>query len=444
MRTLACFALVFALLPTAARSQEPPPAGEQEALARLVNEQLRRIEALESRLAALQQEVKDLRARPGGPVVAAGEPPAAVGAPAPDHENEMVQHAVGGKPPEDADPEGPNADLPRAKAIDGYGSLRVAAALDSAANREIRNNSSRLGLRGAKPLADGIEAFGRVELGINLVANDRVILQGGDPGAPIGQGSQAVFSRLGFVGIGTRIGSFAWGKQWSAYYDVAEFTDQFPLWSGSANGAFAAGTDGGIAGTGRAEKALQYREAKGPLSVALQMQSRASSPNDRAWVDVWAASAVVGRAQKLSLGAAYNEVRDGVADPNPNQAQLGDKAAIFGLRYRDDRFYAAGTLAITQQHEVDDLGRRFDGTGFELALRYLASDRLSLEAGYNDLRPGSDHPGDFRVRFGVGYVVYSFGAGSRAFGGVKVEGSRNSDGSTRAYSAFATGLNYTF
>jgi len=37
MRTLACFALVFALLPTAARSQEPPPAGQQEALERLVN-----------------------------------------------------------------------------------------------------------------------------------------------------------------------------------------------------------------------------------------------------------------------------------------------------------------------------------------------------------------------------------------------------------------------
>jgi hypothetical protein len=41
-------------------------------------------------------------------------------------------------------------------------------------------------------------------------------------------------------------------------------------------------------------------------------------------------------------------------------------------------------------------------------LRHLESDRLSLEAGYNDLRPGSDHPGDFRVRFGVGYVVYRF------------------------------------
>ncbi len=77
-----------------------------------------------------------------------------------------------------------------------------------------------------------LAAFARVELGVNLVANDRVILSGGDPGAPIGQGSQALSSRLGFVGIGTDIGTFAWGKQWSAYYDIAEFTDQSPWRAG--------------------------------------------------------------------------------------------------------------------------------------------------------------------------------------------------------------------
>ena len=220
-----------------------------------------------------------------------------------------------------------------------------------------------------------------------MVATDRVILSGGDPGAPIGQGSQAVFSRLGYVGLDTGIGSFAWGKQWSAYYDVAVFTDQFPLWSGAAAGAFAAGTDGGVSGTGRSEQALQYREARGPVSVALQMQSRASSPNDRSWVDVWGASGVVGKAQGLSLGAAYNEVRDGVASPNPNQPQLGDKAAIFGLRYRADRFYAATTLAISEQHEVDDLGRRFDATGFELALRYHATDALGSRPGTTTCGP---------------------------------------------------------
>lgn len=438
---LAPFVMTLALSSRAALAGEA--AATPEELAGLVKEQMRRIEALEARVAALQQEVGQLRQQPVSPQGPPAEAPAAARA-EDEGGTELVHHAAAGDAPEGQVPEGPQDDLPQARAIDGYGSLRVAVATDFEGSREVRNNSSRLGLRGAKRLTDGIEAFGRVEVGINLVATDRVILSGGDPGAPIGQGSQAVFSRLGFVGLDTNIGSLAWGKQWSAYYDVAEFTDQFPFWSGAAAGAFAAGTDGGIAGTGRAEQALQYREARGPVSVALQMQSRASSPGDRSWIDVWGASGVVGKAQGLSLGAAYNEVRDGVASPNPNQPQLGDKAAIFGLRYRGDRFYAATTLSISEQHEVDDLRRRFDSKGFELALRYRATDSLWLEAGYNDLRPDSDHPGDFRIRFGVGYVVYNFGAGSRLFAGFKLEDSRNSDGSERSNSAFATGLNYTF
>ena len=422
----------------AGQGADPP-----DSLAALVKSQLRRIEALEARLEALQQEVAQLRQQPVTPAAApsTGEPPDVVHAQA---KSELVDHAVAGEAPGEAMPEGPQGDLPRARVIDSYGSLRAAAAIDSDGNREIRNNSSRLGLRGTKRLTDGIQAFGRVEVGINMVATDRVILSGGDSGVPIGQGSQAVFSRLGYVGLDTGIGSFAWGKQWSAYYDVAVFTDQFPLWSGAATGAFGAGTDGGISGTGRAEQALQYREARGPVSVALQMQSRASSPNDRTWADAWGTSAVIGKAHGFSLGAAYNEVRDGVAAPNPNQPQLGDKAAIFGLRYRADRVYAATTLSLSEQHEVDDLGRRFDATGFELALRYHATDAFWLETGYNDLRPGSDHPGDFRTRFGVGYLVYNFGSGSRVFGGFKIEDSRRSDGSKRLNSAFATGLNFTF
>jgi predicted porin len=439
---LAPLVMTLALSSSAAvagQAADPP-----DALLALVEGQARRIEALEARLAALQQEVAQLRQPPVTPAVAPHEAPAVPADDDREAKSDLIDHAFAGKPPTDAVPEGPQADLPQAKLIDSYGSLRVIAALDTDGYREIRNNSSRLGIRGSKRLTDGIEAFGRLEVGANLVNTDRAILTGGDPGVPIGQGSQAFFSRLGFVGLDTGIGSFAWGKQWSAYYDVAVFTDQFPFWSGVATGAFAAGTDGGISGTGRAENALQYREARGPASVALQMQSRGSSPNDQSWADVWGGSAVFGRHQGFSLGAAYNEVRDGVENPNPNQPKLGDKAAIFGLRYRADRFYAATTLAISEQHEVDDLGRRFDGTGFEIALRYYASDQLAFEAGYNDLRPDSDHPGDFRLRFGLGYVVYNFGAGSRLFAGFKWEDSRNSDGSKRFSSAFATGLNYTF
>ena len=67
-----------------------------------------------------------------------------------------------------------------------------------------------------------------------------------------------------------------------------------------------------------------------------------------------------------------------------------------------------------------------------------------LEGGYNDLQPDSEHPGEYRVRLGIGSVVYRFGNASRVFFTFKVEGSQRSDGSRLAEHAFATGLNYTF
>jgi predicted porin len=421
-----------------AAAQTAPADPSQDTVIQQLDDQRRRIAALEAQLAEMQRLIAEMR---GASVERhdANEPP-----PAPEAEEELpFEHAAAGAPPSDTDPAGPAGDLPRALPVDAYGSLRVATAIDMDGRSEVRNNASRLGLRGEKRFGD-VAAFARVELGINLVANDRVILVGGDPGTPIGQGSQAIASRLGLVGVQTPVGAFSWGKQWSPYYDVAEFTDQFQVFSGSATGAFAFGTDGGISGTGRAERAFQYREARGPVSVALQVQNRTSSPADRGWADAYGGSVVFGASSGFAAGAAYNEVRDGVAAPSPNDPRLGDKAALFGVRYRSDVWYAAGTFSIQKQHNVDDLGRVYDGYGYELAVRRHLTDRWWLEGGYNDLRPDSDHPGDYHVRFGVGNAVYVFGDASRVFFGFKVEGSRRSDGSRLAESALAAGLNFTF
>jgi predicted porin len=356
-----------------------------------------------------------------------------------------VQHAVGGGTPEYVDdPKAPEADLPTAGPIQAYGSLRLASVVNTDGVGDIRNNSSRVGLRGEKQLGGSLTAFARLELGVNLVNNDRTIIETGEPGTPIGQGSQAFFSRLGFIGLGTPVGNVSWGKQWSPYYDVAEFTDQGQLFSGLASGAFGAGTDGGLAGTGRAERSVQYRERFGPVGVGLQVQNRATSPNDRNWLDTWGGSVVVGRAQGLSAAAGYNEVRDGVETPNPNQAQRGDKAGVFGARYRRGGWYGGVLVSILKQHEVDDLGRRYDGKGVEAAFVRDVTDRTWVEVIFNNLQPDADHPGDFRLRFLATTVVHQFGVASRVFAGVKFDGGRTSDGSSRPAAVFAGGLRYNF
>jgi predicted porin len=436
MRRLAAFALVIAHTwsPIAVRAQEPASAQQTAALQQLVIDQLRRIEALEARLAQLQQEVDVIRGQ---------QPPATI-----DEEHQLeepFEHAVDGDPPMDPSGESPTADVPRALNVDSYGSLRVLTAIDTDGRAEVRNNSSRLGIRGEKELVSALTAFARYEMGINMVANDRAILLiNGDPGTPIGQGSQAITSRLGFVGIGTPFGNFSWGKQWSPYYDVAQFTDQLQVFSGLASGAFGAGTDGGIAGTGRAERAAQYREAWGPFAVALQVQNRSLTLNDRQWPDTFGGSVILGEQNGFAIGAAYNEVRDGVPTPTVNEPQLGDQAAIFGARFRSNWFYAGGTFAILKQHEVDDLGRRFDGNGFEIVLRQHFTERAWIEGAYSNLRPNADHPGDFRVRFGATNIVYNFSVASRAFLGFKLENSLRSDRTDLTESTCAAGLNYTF
>ena len=86
----------------AGQAADPP-----DALLALVEGQARRIEALEARLAALQQEVAQLRQPPVTPAVA---PPVAPAVPADDDreaKSDLVDHAVAGEAPEDAMPEGP-------------------------------------------------------------------------------------------------------------------------------------------------------------------------------------------------------------------------------------------------------------------------------------------------------------------------------------------------
>ena len=433
MKRLAALAIVIVqvLAPISARAQGPTSAQQ---LQQLVDEQLRRIEALEAQLTQLRQEVEAIRGL---------QTPVPV-----DDEHrleEPFEHAYDGQPPMDPDGEAPNADLPQALVIDTYGSLRALAVWDTDGHSEIRNNGTRLGVRGEKELIGPLTAFARLEAGINMVANDRaILLVAGDPGTPIGQGAQAVVSRLGFVGIGTPFGNFSWGKQWSPYYDVAEFTDQLQVFSGLANGAFGAGTDGGLAGTGRSERALLYREAWGIFAVGLQVQNRSLTINDRQWADTFGGSVVLGEQTGFAVGAAYNQVRDGVLVPTINEPQIGDQSTIFGARFRSGWSYAGATYAIFKQHEIDDLGRRFDGRGWEVAVRQHFTQRLWIEAAYNDQRPDSDHPGDFRIQFGAANIVYNFSLASRLFVGFKLENSLRSDRTPLAESTFAAGLNYTF
>src|SRR5262245_51966638 len=124
IRTLAPFALVIVYMsfPISVRAQES--AAQPTALEQRVNDQLRRIEALEAALAQLQQEVTALKS-------VAQQTAGVQGASAKDGLEEPFDHAFDGAPPVDPDPKNPAGDLPRAPVIDTYGSLRALTAYDT-------------------------------------------------------------------------------------------------------------------------------------------------------------------------------------------------------------------------------------------------------------------------------------------------------------------------
>jgi len=76
------------------------------------------------------------------------------------------------------------------------------------------------------------------------------------------------------------IGELTFGKQWSVYYDVAGWTDAFNVYGGTALSVYPAGTDGGAVGSGRADNAVIWRNARGRFSYGLQTQLKTSSDGD--------------------------------------------------------------------------------------------------------------------------------------------------------------------
>src|SRR5262249_3211126 len=113
MRALAPFAFVigYVSFPISVRGQKS--ATQQTALQQRVNDQLRRIEALEAALAQLQQEVTDLKS-------VAQQTAGVQAANANEVLEEPFDHAFDGAPPMDADPKNPPPPPPPPHVIDFY------------------------------------------------------------------------------------------------------------------------------------------------------------------------------------------------------------------------------------------------------------------------------------------------------------------------------------
>ena len=288
-----------------------------------------------------------------------------------------------------------------------YGSIRVRYAVTNEGRTEVSDRFSRLGVNLRANINDDWAVVSNLEPGINIVNQNPAIVVGGDQGYRFGEGGNAVVTRIGYAGITSPYGTLTFGKQWAVYYDIAGYTDMFYTFGGEASGAYAQ-SDGGIEGTGRAERAVQYRVNVGPIGIGLQTQARNRTANSQLLADTWSAKVEAALPLHLSIGAAYNEVRDGVPDPEPNEPKLGSKAMVGGLLYKYESVYVAMIYARSDNHESDDLGEFYRAHGTELFAYTDISARWFIYGGFNYLSPIDRSVNKFRLatyNAGIGYRV---------------------------------------
>jgi len=280
--------------------------------------------------------------------------------------------------------------------MDIYGSMRLFAEM-GAEDASLNDGSSRLGMRLGRQLKTGRTLFGRMEWKINLVDNDSQFVLGDSRSDGIlvrEEESDSVFTtRLGYLGMRfENIGELTFGKQWSVYYDVAGWTDSFNVYGGSALSVFAAGTDGGTLGSGRAEDAIIWRNARGKFSYGLQTQLKTAADGDD--FESLGGSLIFAPNDSWEIGAAFaaNHIEGAFEDITGDD---NSGVATVGVRYHSGPWNTAFSIATWDNHEsiffADDT-LIYDGVGAELYVDYEYSNRLHIYGGFNYTDPDIDDP----------------------------------------------------
>lgn len=216
--------------------------------------------------------------------------------------------------------------------------------------------------------------------------------------------------RLSYFGLKYTDHSLILGKYWSAYYDIAGFTDQFMTYGALASGTFSAGPSG----TGRADRLIQYRTEKDDYDATVQVQLRHDAFRD--WnIDysyTMAGSLIYNGWEGMKLGAAINYGKfDEITPEMQNEGVDGDDfSSIIGFTYTKNKFTGHAVLSYTKNHTVDDAGIYFDSVGSELYMRYDIDESFRVAGGGNWLFPeDNDYDGKYNINNIILSLQYTFG-----------------------------------
>jgi len=256
--------------------------------------------------------------------------------------------------------------------------------------------------------------------------------------------------RLSYISLGYDRYTILAGKYWSAYYDIASYTDKFMAYGALASGAFNNKSDGASSGTGRAEHMIQLHIDTSSYNSTIQIQTKHKSDTnlDTKYAYGISASYEYLPLQNIKLGMAFNYAK--FEDITAKMKALGingdESSVIGGISYTKNRYTINATLSYSQNHMNDDKAIYFDGYGFELYMHYDYTNQIRLAGGYNYIKPKYNYgyKSHYKISDAILSLQYTFNQNSfddLVYVELSIPNGRLSDGQ-KAHTSISIGMRY--
>ncbi|WP_108947032.1 porin [Shewanella halifaxensis] len=340
--------------------------------------------------------------------------------------------------------------VPTASAIEIYkddknaveiGGFIDARVINTQGSTEVVDGASRINFGFTREMTHGWKAYTKLEWGINPFGNTDIVYNSESNFAS--QSSDFLNNRLGYVGLAhDTYGSITIGKQWGAWYDVVYNTNYGFVWDGNASGTYTYNkADGAVNGTGRGDKTVQYRNAFGDFSFALQAQLKQDEfdvlDTPTPYPGVFGRSASVLASSATIATIEYNYTYGGAATYNVTDKltltagfnlgefdgsfvdgqSINETDSIYGVgatwgNWDAEGVYAAFNVNKQEFHDTDNLGRMMpEAWGLESLASYKFENGIRTFVSYNILEAGDEYEaaydGDvFKRQFAVAGVHY--------------------------------------
>ncbi|MGI2130566.1 porin [Shewanella baltica] len=299
--------------------------------------------------------------------------------------------------------------------IGGFIDARV---INTQGETEVVNGASRINFGFNRELTDGWKAFAKLEWGVNPVGSSDIVYNNRFESVQ----EEFFYNRLGYAGLShDTYGTLTIGKQWGAWYDVVYNTNYGFVWDGNTAGVYTYNKDdGAVNGVGRGDKTVQYRNAFGDVSFAVQAQLKNSSfytcdttdditqaqcqadweSGDKKAQQVeynytYGGALTYKATDMLTLTAGINRGEFEVSFGNGEQRTAIDViygAGITWGNFDNDGLYAAANVNRQENHDTDNIGRLIkDAYGIESLVSYKFDNGLRPFISYNVLDAGKDY-----------------------------------------------------